>query len=284
SGCFGFKPSFGRIPLGPAGFVSTSALTVPGPLTRTVRDAALYLDCTAGAHPSDPFSLPAPAQSYLATIEDLPPRLRIAFSPDLGYARVQRAVMERVEAAVQRFAAMGHTVERWPDKLPDLGDAWTSLITMDICAQHDDILDRYRDAIGKALMSVVDRTRRLTVAEIAVMQRMRADLNARLESLFAGFDLLLTPTMPTEAFAAGGPPPAEIDGHPIPLLGAVAFTYPFNLSGHPAASVPAGLTPDGLPVGLQIVGARLRDEQVLQAARAYERAFPWNERWPMDGD
>ena len=86
--------------------------------------------------------------------------------------------------------------------------------------------------------------------------------------------------MPTEAFAASGPPPSEIDGQPVPLLGAVAFTYPFNFSGHPAASVPAGFTPNRLPAGLQIVAPRYRDDLVLQAACAYEKARPWDDLKP----
>jgi aspartyl-tRNA(Asn)/glutamyl-tRNA(Gln) amidotransferase subunit A len=86
--------------------------------------------------------------------------------------------------------------------------------------------------------------------------------------------------MPTEAFAAEGPPPSEIDGKPIPLLGAVAFTYPFNFSGHPAASLPAGLTAAGLPAGIQIVAPRHREDRILQAARAYETIRPWDDSWP----
>ncbi|GAB6146575.1 hypothetical protein JCM12294_40160 [Desulfocicer niacini] len=107
-------------------------------------------------------------------------------------------------------------------------------------------------------------------------------MNQKFQGFFEKFDLLLTPTMPSEAFAAGGPPPDSIDSHPIPLLGAVAFTYPFNLSGHPAASVPAcRLSENGLPVGLQIVGPRHADALVLQAARAYEKIRPWKDHWPV---
>ena len=280
SGCFGFKPSFGRIPMGPSPFISYSGMIVAGPLTRTVRDAAMYLDCTAGDHPADPFSLPKPGRSFLACLDGMPARLKIAYSPDLGYARVQKEVAERIEQAVRAFEEMGHTVEMWTGSLPDMGEAWTQLICTDIFAQLGDILDRYRDQLGRTLATTVENTRKLTVAELTIMQKARARLNRILETLFEEFDLLLTPTMPTEAFAAGGPPPAEIDGHPIPLLGAVAFTYPFNLSGNPAASVPAGSTSSGLPVGLQIVGPRLGDDQVMQAARAYEKIKPWNDGWP----
>ena len=188
--------------------------------------------------------------------------------------------MACVERAVHAFEEMGHRVERWAGSLPDTGDVWTPLICTDIYAQLCDVMETKRSEIGRTLADVVDRTRGLTVAEITPIQQLRARLNRKLAALFEEFDILLTPTMPTEAFAAGGPPPAEIDGHPIPLLGAVAFTYPFNLSGHPAASVPAGLTPSGLPVGVQIIAPRHRDDRVLQAARAYEKIRPWNDSWP----
>jgi aspartyl-tRNA(Asn)/glutamyl-tRNA(Gln) amidotransferase subunit A len=280
SGCFGLKPSFGRIPVGPAPFLSYSAMIVMGPLTRTVIDAALYMDCVSGYHPADPHSLPKPPQSYQACIDELPGRLKIAFSPDLGFARVQPEVMTCVERAVQAFEEMGHQVEQWTGGLPDTGDVWTPLICTDIYAQLCDVMETKRSEIGRTLADVVDRTRELTVAEITPIQQLRARLNRKLAALFEEFDILLTPTMPTEAFAAGGPPPAEIDGQPIPLLGAVAFTYPFNLSGHPAASMPAGLTPSGLPVGVQIIAPRHRDDRILQAARAYEKIRPWNDSWP----
>lgn len=280
SGCFGFKPSLGRIPMGPSPFISYSGMIVAGPLTRTVRDAAMYLDCTTGDHPQDPHSLPRSPQSFQDYLDDLPHRLKIAFSPDLGYARVQKEVARCVEQAVQAFVTMGHTVDVYSGSLPDMGAVWTPLICTDIFAQVGDVLERYRDQLGHTLAGAVEKAGKLTVVELTAIQKDRARLNQILNKLFETYDLLLTPTMPTEAFAAGGPPPADIDGHPIGLLGAVAFTYPFNLSGSPAASVPAGLTTGGLPVGLQIIGPRLCDQRVMQAARAYETIRPWHDRWP----
>lgn len=280
SGCFGLKPSFGRIPVGPQPFVSYSSLIAMGPMARSVADAALYLDCTAGHHWADPASLPQPQRSYLETLDNLPDRLKIAFSRDLGYARVASEVSDCVTRAIKAFEEMGHVVAQWPDSLPDTGDAWTHMICTDIVAQLCHLREEERKEMGRTLVHMVDRTRTLTVEALTAFQIQRAELNETLGKLFDEFDLLLTPTMPTVAFAAGGPPPTSIDGHPIPLLGAVAFTYPFNLSGHPAASVPAGLTSDGLPVGLQIVGPRHRDDLVLQAARAFESTRPWDGQWP----
>ena len=124
------------------------------------------------------------------------------------------------------------------------------------------------------------QAKKLGIRDFIEIQRARADLNGTLTDIFTEFDLLFTPTMPTDAFAAKGPPPDEVDGHPINLLDAVAFTYPFNLSGHPAATVRAGLSANGLPAGLQIIGPKYRDDLVLQAAYAFEQMCPWNDDWP----
>ena len=283
SGCFGLKTSFGRIPRGPFPLLQTHSIWCMGPLSRTVKDAALYLDCVSGYHPSDPGSLPFPEYSFFKTIEDIPLNLRIAFSPTLGYARVQKDVMSLVENAVTCFEDMGHTIELWQGSLPDTGETWSQLFNFDLYAQLSHDLEKNREKMGKTLVNSLDQIKSFSIDDSIRAQKVRTELNQIMEDLFERFDLLITPTMPTEAFAAKGPPPPEIDGHPIPLLGAVAFTYPFNLSGHPAASVPAGLTEDGLPAGLQIIGPRQRDDLVLQASYAYERMRPWDDHWPNIG-
>jgi Asp-tRNA(Asn)/Glu-tRNA(Gln) amidotransferase A subunit family amidase len=280
SGCFGLKTSFGRVPLGPLPLLHIYPFWCMGPLTRTVEDAAQYLDCVAGYHPSDPESLPSPETSFLGQLKNMPANLRIAFSPTLGYARVQKEVMALVEDAVNCFEGMGYRVELWDGEMPDVGDTWSDLINLDLYSRLRTILDDNREKIGKTLVKALDQVKSFSIDDHIKAQEARTELNQIMAKLFEQFDLLLTPTMPTEAFAAKGPPPAEIDGHPIPLLGAVAFTYPFNLSGHPAASVPAGLTVNGLPAGLQIIGPRHRDDLVLQASYAYEQERPWNDRWP----
>jgi aspartyl-tRNA(Asn)/glutamyl-tRNA(Gln) amidotransferase subunit A len=283
SGCFGLKTSFGRIPRGPFPLLQTHSILCMGPLTRTVKDAALYLDCVSGYHPSDPDSLPSPDYSFLQCIENIPINLRIAFSPTLGYARVQKDVMSLVEKAVTSFEEMGHKIELWQGSLPDTGETWSKLFNCDLYGQLYHDLDNNREKMGKTLVDSLDQIKSFSIDDSIKTQKVRTELNQIMGDLFERFDLLITPTMPTEAFAAKGPPPAEIDGHPIPLLGAVAFTYPFNLSGHPAASVPAGLTKNGLPAGLQIIGPRQRDDLVLQASYAYEQMRPWDGHWPSIG-
>ena len=280
SGCFGLKPSNGRIPLVPMHLLYMSGVLTLGPLSRTVGDAALYLDCVAGYHPADPGSLPPPGISCVECLDKLPEGLRIGFSPTLGYALVEKDVMALVEQAVNAFEDMGHSIEIWEGQIPEVSQAWSDLTICDIYAQVHKDLENIRSEMGRTLVTSLDYAKGLSVKDCVRIQRIRIELNGALQEFFDRFDLLLTPTMPTEAFAAQGPPPKEINGHPIPLLWAVAFTYPFNLSGHPAATVRAGFTETGLPAGLQIIGPRHRDELVLQAAYAYEQACPWNDHWP----
>jgi aspartyl-tRNA(Asn)/glutamyl-tRNA(Gln) amidotransferase subunit A len=283
SGCFGLKGSSGRIPLGPTPFLQMYQMIALGPITRTVKDAALYLDCAAGYHPCDPASLPSPCGSYVECLERIPSGLRIAFSPNLGYARVQKEVMARVEEGVRSFKEMGHEVELWERPLPDVGETWARLTNCELYGTLHRSLDRHRQDMGRTMVQALDLARCSSLQDHIEAQKMRTELNRILWELFEKFDILLTPTMPTEAFAAKGPPPTEIEGQPIPLLGATPFTYPFNLSGHPAASVRAGITDKGLPVGLQIIGRHHREDMVLQVAYAYEQMNPWNDRWPEVG-
>jgi aspartyl-tRNA(Asn)/glutamyl-tRNA(Gln) amidotransferase subunit A len=255
-------------------------ISVMGPLTRTVRDAALFLDTVTGHHPSDPDSLPAPGLSYLDCLSRVPSGLKIAYSPDLGYANVEKDVAERVAEAVEAFEELGHSVELISDRFPNVTKGWSKLMNLDTYALVRKTLEKNRDDMGRSFAASIDQAKSITVHELIEAQELRADLNKTLWDLFDKYDLLVTPTMPTEAFGAKGPPPSEINGQPINIIDAVAFTFPFNFSGHPAASVRAGFSNNGLPVGLQIVGPRQREDLVLQASLAFEQVRPWNDNWP----
>lgn len=282
-GAFGLKPSFGRIPLGPEPHRMLRWVDTvhQGPLTRSIQDAALFLDVAAGYHPADPDSLPAPSSTYLACLDqDLPRRLRIAFSPDLGYARVDPDVRREVEAAVDVFVRLGHDVEQISTVFPDVGRGWAYASSAEMYAELAREVAGKEHELGKGFWSGTLAAAHLTPLQTGDIQRERFALNDVLARIFDRYDLLLTPTLPTEAFAAAGPLPSLIDGQMVDSpLHAVAFTYPFNLSGHPAASVRAGFTGNGLPAGLQIVAERHRDDLVLQACAAYDRVRPMD-RWP----
>jgi len=283
TGCFGIKCTFGRVPRGPFEMLDWGDTVVYGPLTRTVRDAALYLDAVVGPHPCDPDSLPHPGISYAEVLECLPARLRIAWSPTLGYARVQPDVMREVRTAVRVFERLGHGVEEIDDVFPQASLAWAMIAGAEVYAEIADHIEAHRSEFGRGFLAGTELMRNVTPDRYGRAERVRAELVNVLWRLFERYDLLLTPTLPTEAFGATGKMPAEIDGHPVKSpIEFVAFTYPFNLTGHPAASVRAGLTDAGLPAGLQIVGPRHRDDLVLQASYAYECERPWNDRWPTE--
>jgi aspartyl-tRNA(Asn)/glutamyl-tRNA(Gln) amidotransferase subunit A len=285
-GAFGMKPTFGRIPHGPEplGMIRWVDTVCYGPLTRTVEDAALFLDVTAGYDPHDPTSLPAPAGSYRESLAGEPSHLRIAYSNDLGYAIVQADVLREVESALDAFRELGHEVERVDLSLPDLGRGWAYMVGAENYAEIATLVAGKEDELGRSFWSGLQAAGKLTPLQQGEFQRERYGLNSALATLFGRYDLLLTPTMPTEAFGATGPLPSGVgERHFESPMHIVAFTFPFNLSGHPAATVRAGMTDAGLPAGLQIVAERHRDELVLQAARAYEKVRPCNE-WPqLDG-
>ena len=159
--------------------------------------------------------------------------------------------------------------------------AWRTIGSGQTLADLGGYLEGHREEYGRSFLASVESAAKVAWREYGEAYRVRTQFNEWLRGIFERFDLLLTPTLPTEAFDAAGPPPREIDGRPLKdIMEAMTFTYPFNFSGHPAASVRAGMTASGLPCGLQIVAERHRDELVLQASYAYEQARPWNDAWP----
>jgi len=281
TGAVGLKTSFGRIPRGPFEhweFIDTS---VAGPLTKTVEDAALCLDQVVGPSPCDPNSLPHPGISYLHAVrESLPRGLRIGYSPDLGYAVVQSDVAAAVEAAVRVFESLGHHLEPIDDGPAQLGRDWAMLNIFDLAARLHTYLPEHESEFGRTFIAGVRMGWEMTPETFGKAAYLRARLNDWCAELFARVDVLVTPTVPYDPPPAGGPFPEETEGRQQILAGVGSFTIPFNLSGHPAATVRVGLSRARLPIGMQIVGPRHRDDLVLQVARAFERERPWHPEWP----
>ncbi|MGH7935228.1 MAG: amidase [Candidatus Binataceae bacterium] len=281
TGAFGHKPTQGLIPSrSRIGMTSWVDFAMVGPITRTVRDAATYMDAVVGYHPSDASSMPHPGISYLSILERMPKHLRIAFHPDFGHI-VQRDVLREVEKATSAFKDLGYEVTMLNESVPEVAEAWRTIGAFQTLSDLGGYIDKHRGDFGRAFLANMENATKITWREYGEAYRTRTRFNEWARGVFERFDLLLTPTVSTEAYAAAGPPPREIDGHPLSgLMDTIVFTYPFNFSGHPAATVRAGMTESGLPCGLQIVAERHRDELVFQAAHAYEQARPWNERWP----
>jgi aspartyl-tRNA(Asn)/glutamyl-tRNA(Gln) amidotransferase subunit A len=281
TGAFGLKPSFGRIPLGPTDRWGYGDTAVYGPLTKTVEDAALFLDQVVGPSPYDPNSLPHPGLSYLEAVRaPLSGKLRIGFSPDLGYAVVQSDVAAAVEEGARVLESLGHRLDSLQDGPPMIGPQWGVLGSFELASQLHPWLPAREPDFGRAFLASVRVGWQMTPELWGEGARLRAELNAWCARAFERFDLLVTPTVPYDPPPARGPFPAETEGRAQIALSVASFTIPFNLSWHPAATVRAGRSRAGLPIGMQIVGPRHRDDLVLQAARAFERARPWHPDWP----
>lgn len=278
-GVYGFKPSFGRVPSGP-GFPGWETFTVAGPMTRTVRDAALMLDVLAGPDDRDRHSLPAEGRSYLEACEESIAGWSVAWSPDLGVAQVEPEVARITEEAAAVFEALGCRVETVATGWEDSEEIFAVMAAAEMYAAWRKRLPDWRDRMDPTLVRYLERGGGVTIGEYLQAARRRREFWTQVQGFLARFDLLLTPTVAVPPFAGGGFWPREIAGQKVSPLGWMAFTYPFNLTGQPAASIPAGFTADGLPVGLQIVGRRHADGAVLAASAAFEAARPWASRKP----
>jgi aspartyl-tRNA(Asn)/glutamyl-tRNA(Gln) amidotransferase subunit A len=276
-GLVGLKTSTGLIARG-----IRRGLAVPvsgaGPMARSVRDAARMLDQVTGLDPSDPLSVPRPVGSYEQALGDHALEgLRVAWSADLGGCACEPEVAALARAAASRLidAAGMHEVEV-PVSLPDGASAWATIWAVDSLAELREVWPSRADALTPVVAGTLSIAEALSAADVAGAGRLRYDVLCAVNDLFRRTDLLLTPTMPVVAYDAEGPTPLEIGGRLVEgPLSAICFVVPFNLTGNPAVSVPAGLAPGGLPVGLQIVGPRLSEARLLAAAHALERAQPW---------
>ena len=270
-GNFGFKPSFGRVPAYPLSPFGTVAHL--GPHSMSVRDAALMMNVLKQPDARDWFSLPADDSDYTARLDAGIAGLKLAYSPRLGYAKnVHPEVAAAVEAAVRQLADLGAIVEAVDPGIDDplpitiglwfLGayTVWSGLTPeQQTLADPDFAAEAAQGSTYSAL-----EVQRLTLA--------RGALGAHLRQFMQRYDLLVTPAVAVPAFDAR---PAGSEAlTPESMLGWTPFSYPFNLSQQPACAIPCGLTRDGLPIGLQIVGPMFGDALVLRAARAYETLRP----------
>ena len=207
--------------------------------------------------------------------------LRIGFSPDLGHAVVQSDVAECVESAARDLARHGgHQLRPLEGGPPSLGAAWGELGNFQLAAELGDGFDSRRDDVTRSLAEGIARVKSFSAEHWGRIAKARGELNAWCAEVFERFDVLVTPTVPYDPPPARGPFPATIEGREPPPAGVAAFTIPFNMSWHPAATVRAGISQLGLPVGLQIVGPRHRDDLVLQVARSFQEMRPWHPEWP----
>jgi len=272
-GAVGHKPTFGLVPYAPVS--NNGSLSHAGPITRSVPDAALMLEVIAGLHPSDHTTLPGGFRAADVTRGDLR-GLRIAYSPDLGHARVDPEIAEAVRASVRVFEDLGARVEEvtppWGPKGPGIErDLWGAAMLPFL---ETDPARRAEQDPG--LVACLDSHAGMTMREGIAAQGRRIAYAAEVGEWFAsGWDLLVTPAASVAAFEVGRQRPAHWPDHAWDWLVWAEFSYPFDLSHGAAVSVPCGRTGEGLPIGLQIAGPRCADALVLRAAGAFLEAQPF---------
>ena len=278
AGIFGHKPSYGRIPTYPAS--GAWSLSHVGPMTRTVADAALTMQVCTGPDERDPYSLPRDAVNYVRTIRAGVKGLRVAYAEDLGnLTALDPEVRQAAARAARAFRDLGCRVETVAPRWPSPAECWYEIFCGGIATRllpyqnrGEDIEPGLHGIIRAAAANPPSRYVQAWFDRLAWWQHPRA--------LFERYDLLLTPTVACPPFGLGLDYPSEIAGKTVTSYGWIPYTYPFNLTGQPAASVPCGFTRDGLPIGLQIVGRRFDDASVLRAAAAFERERPWSNARP----
>jgi amidase len=292
----GFKPSFGRVPvvLRPNAFAGTTPFVAEGPISRTVEDAALALNALAGYDPRDPFAIET-TEDFLPAVRRSIKGWKIAYSPNLDVFPIDPAIRRTVDEAVQGFTDAGATVEEIRLGLKrdqrELSDAWTRLMMpLNIGALKGmkafgiDLMGEHRHDFPPDYLQRVDAVRNFSALPLEADQAIRSEVYDAIQSALASHRILVCPTlaaMPVDNASDGDTKgPAEVNGVEVdPLIG-WCLTYVTNFSGHPSASVPAGLS-GGLPVGMQIIGRRYADSDVLTAAAAIERVRPWRDAYEI---
>ena len=286
-GLYGMKASMGRVPLYPGcrderypGISSWESLEHIGPISRTTSDAALMLATISGPDMRDRHSLPNADFDWLAALEGDLKGLRVAYSEDWGYANVEPAVREICREAVKVFEEdLGCYVE-------ETSPGWDNpLLTFwSLVAENSDLagmrawLPDHADEMSPHLVDFLMRP--WSAEDLTNANKARQALCNKMARFMQRFDLLLTPTLAISGFPVHMQGPEVIDGKMVSSADWLPFTFPMNMTGQPAATVPVGFTKEDLPVGLQIVGRHLDDPLVLRASRCFERARPWSDVWP----
>ncbi len=267
TGIYGLKPTFGRVPNWPGKL--PGSITHTGPMTRTVADAALMLTVMAQPDARDWQALPPDFSDYTIGLGQGVRGLRIGYSATLGFAEVDAAVAVRAQVAAQAFADFGAIVEAADPAIGNPRPAFELYYAIRFAWLYDSLTEAQREMLDPGLVDMAQSGRRYSAREVLEADAYRNEMAPAIDRFFDRYDLLLTPQMPLTAFDVGLDFPPGMTS----WLDWSPFTYPFNFSGHPAASMPCGFV-GGLPVGLQIVGPRWREDLVLRASRCFEAVNP----------
>ena len=279
-GIYGLKAHVGRVPVYPASTIGD--ISHVGPMTRTVRDAALMLNAIAGADDRDRLSLPTSHPDYLQAVEGDSHGLRVAWSADLGFAVVDPQVKQITAAAVTAFSELGCRVEEINPDFDNPGELFQYFFYVHIGTMLQDY-PGYEHQIDPQLLANIAEVKGVSGQDYARVILRRSAIFDKIQRVFATYDVLLCPTVAVPPFEVGIEGPTQIAGRALDRRTWIAMTPLFNLTGQPAATVPCGFTTEGLPIGLQIVGRRFDEATVLRASAAFEAIRPWAQKRPPVG-
>ena len=281
SGVFGIKPSQGRVPrYGGYGTPSANHFSQSGPMSRTVADTALLLQVMAGPDPRDTTSMREATPDFSAGLPDGVRGWKIAWSGDLGYAAVDPEVARITRQAADVFQELGANVEETSLKIEDPFPAFWDIFATASYTSYSHMFEQHRDDLTDYGLRSFEHGASMTGADLSRALLRVDQLKRQMEIFFDDYDLLLTPTMAVPAFPIGQRP-TEIGGKQVePFWGFLPFTYPINMTGQTASSVPCGFSAGGLPIGLHIVGSKGAEAKVLRASAAFEQARPWADQRP----
>ncbi len=282
-GVYGIKGTQGRVPRRYNALMGHLPVNFSqiGPMSRTVRDSAIFLQVMAGPHPDDPGSAMGEPPDYITDLEKGVKGMRMGWSADLGSAAVDPEVARVVEKAAMVFEELGATVERAPFHL-DIAAAqalYRTLAGVSHYLAYGKAFDETPELLTDYALADIETGKAITGSAYAAATSELARHRARVAEFFESYDVLLTPTLAVPAFPCGQRP-TVIGGKSVNPKGYYPFTFPFNMSGNPAASAPCGFSSDGMPIGLHIVGRRYDEVTVLQASAAFEQARPWADKRP----
>lgn len=271
TGLAGLKGQFGRVPVWPTS--ATPTLAHVGPLARSVQDTALLFSVIAGFDRRDPFGVAGPVPDVLGAAKTTVTNLRIAYSPTFGYARPDPEVVKLTDNAARTFEELGCRVELVEKVFDsDPADLWTAEFYAGVGIRLRSFMENQRDLLDPAVADVLQPALSQDMRDYYTKVFARYALRDTVRTFFETYDLLISPVIPVTSLDAGKNIPDVLTDRN--LVSWVYYTYPFNLTGQPAASVCAGVAPDGMPVGLQIVGRSHCEDDVVRAAAAFERSQP----------
>ncbi|MFX1281263.1 MAG: amidase [Promethearchaeota archaeon] len=289
-GVFGLKSTYGRVPQADMklmGYLGT--FVHRGPLVRYVRDAALVLDIIAGQDDSDRYSVPKPNYSYIEKLDEKPSKLKIGYSLDMGFAEALDPEVEKVVLdGIQNFEEFGWSIEKTRVRLRNPESIFMTIWSVGFAYTLGPYLDTAKEKMDPGLVDMINLGLTFSTKDIKIAEVQREMIYEEICKIFRKVDILITPTLACPAFELGKSAVNRetmttdiiIDGKNVSSTGWLPFTYPFNASGHPAASIPCGWSSDGLPIGMQIVGDRFDELTILQVSKAFEDLAPWQDKKP----